>query len=128
MGTDERQYGRNGIGSHLPATGRSPEAKKEQVTTGHAIARWRAADNLIWTQFDDADDWLVYNSASGDIHLLSDAAHRLWILTSETALTSEELVTALAYGSSPTEEFIAAAMESLTAMDRAGLIRIASRS
>src|SRR5262249_12957293 len=108
---------------------RSAETQEAQVVkTAHAIARWRAADDLIWTRYDDAEDWLVYNPASGDIHLLSDAGYRLWMLTTTRSTTLDQLVSALAHGSPPTEALAAAARESLAAMDRAGLIRIVSAS
>jgi len=43
--------------------------------------RWSAAPGLVWTQFDDSDEWVVFNPFSGDIHLLTPAAYELWRLT-----------------------------------------------
>jgi PqqD family protein of HPr-rel-A system len=89
-------------------------------------ARWRAATGLIWTRYDDSDEWLVYNPASADIHLLSDAAHQLWTLTcNEAPLTSDELLVALLDRNAalPRQEFVAAARETLDFMDEAGLVR-----
>ena len=100
-----------------------PHQKAQEPVTS---ARWRAATGLIWTRYDDSDEWLVYNPASADIHLFSDAAHQLWVLTSGAApLTADQLVMALfdEPGSSPSQEFIAATRESLAFMDRAGQIR-----
>jgi PqqD family protein of HPr-rel-A system len=88
-------------------------------------ARWSAIAGLVWTQFDDADDWVVFNPLSGDIHLLSASAYSLWTLTtSSPPRSSAELIEALAAdtGSTADGDFLASARETLAFMDRAGLI------
>jgi PqqD family protein of HPr-rel-A system len=87
--------------------------------------RWSASPGLVWTHFDDSDEWVVFNPFSGDIHLLSPPAYALWRLTaSEAPRSSAELIDALADSVEPSQrhEFIAAARETLAFMDSAGLI------
>jgi PqqD family protein of HPr-rel-A system len=87
--------------------------------------RWSASPGLVWTHFDDSDEWVVFNPYSGDIHLLSASAYALWRLTnSGPPRPSTELIAALAddleHPAGP--EFVAAARETLAFMDRAGLV------
>lgn len=121
---DSTQHG--GISQHVDRN--SPRtAQAQEVTPARAIARWRAADGLAWKKYDDSDEWIVFNPASGDIHLLSDSAHRLWILTGgDRPLTTEELIASLLSesGALGTDEFLVAARESIESMDRAGLVRL----
>jgi PqqD family protein of HPr-rel-A system len=87
--------------------------------------RWSATAGLVWTQFDDADDWVVFNPLSGDIHLLSASAYGLWTLTtSSPPRSSAELIEALAAdtGNTADGDFLSSARETLAFMDRAGLI------
>ena len=120
---DSTEHGR--ISQYLDRN--SPRtAQTQEVTSARAIARWRAADGLVWTKYDDSAEWIVFNPASGDIHLLSDSAHRLWLLTGDRPFTTEELVASLLSesGALRTDEFLAAARESIESMDRAGLVRL----
>ncbi len=87
--------------------------------------RWSATPGLVWTQFDDSDDWVVFNPCSGDIHLLSASAYALWQLTTSfPPRSSPQLIETLAAdaGFTADGEFIASARETLAFMDRAGLI------
>ncbi len=89
---------------------------------GSLDLRWSATPGLVWTQFDDSDDWVVFNPSSGDIHVLSAAAYKLWQLTScPPPRSSAELIRTLA-GGAPADDFSASARETLEFMDRAGLI------
>jgi len=91
----------------------------------HQVARWSAAAGLVWTQFDDSDDWVVFNPLSGDIHLLSAPAYGLWKLTtSSPPRSSADLIDALAAdtGHIADGDFLSSAQETLAFMDRAGLI------
>jgi PqqD family protein of HPr-rel-A system len=86
---------------------------------------WSASPGLVWTHFDDSDEWVVFNPFSGDIHLLSASAHALWQLTtSGPPRSSAELIDTLAADLEhlADEEFAAAARETLAFMDRAGLV------
>jgi PqqD family protein of HPr-rel-A system len=88
--------------------------------------RWCAAGNLVWTHYDDADDWAVFHPQSGDVYLVTASAHLLWQLISDgRACTLRELVVALAAdsGRRPDEELTAATREALAFMDGAGLVR-----
>jgi PqqD family protein of HPr-rel-A system len=92
---------------------------------GLAELRWSATPGLVWTQFDDSDDWVVFNPFSGDIHLFSASAYALWQLTTSfPPRSSTHLIETLAAdaGFSADGEFIASARETLQFMDRAGLI------
>ena len=93
------------------------------------MERWIAASNLIWTHFDDTDEWVVYNPASADIHLLSSAARELWRLIDERPLQSAaDLVAALAQALArdADADLQTATSDSLAMMDRVGLVRPAS--
>jgi len=92
----------------------------------HPMARWRAAPDLIWTHYDDGDDWVVYVPASADMHLLTASAYRLWTLISASqSPTSNELAATLAAELSRplNDELMTATLEALAFMDRAGLVR-----
>ena len=87
---------------------------------------WTAERNLIWTHFDDEDEWVVYNPASADIHLLTTSARLLFTLVSDEQPHSvEDLVATLAaeLGRAPDEELTTVTRETLASMDRAGLLR-----
>jgi PqqD family protein of HPr-rel-A system len=87
--------------------------------------RWRAATNLSWKQYDDSDDWVVYDPASADVHLLTAAAHLLWTLIAKEQLrTSDQLVGALAETLQRTADpdLVEATRAALAHMDRLGLI------
>jgi PqqD family protein of HPr-rel-A system len=54
---------------------------------------WRRIDGVVWTKYDDSDDWVVYSPISAEVHLVNAAAHRLWNHTSsERSLSLQELV------------------------------------
>ena len=86
---------------------------------------WQAVTGLVWTRYDDSDDWVVFNPASGNVHLLTSSAHDLWELTLNRASTFEELVPALAERlSRPSDEDLTEASRAVLAfMDEAGLVR-----
>ena len=90
-----------------------------------ADRRWRAATNLAWTHYDDADDWAVFHPQSGDVHLVTASAHLLWqLISDEQACTLSDLVAALALaaGRPVDDELTAATREALAFMDRSGLV------
>jgi PqqD family protein of HPr-rel-A system len=90
------------------------------------VQRWKASNDLIWTQYDDGDEWVVYDPASGDVHLLTSSARVLWSLISKKSpQLNEDLAGALAceLARSPDEQLMSMIQETLSAMDRAGLIR-----
>jgi PqqD family protein of HPr-rel-A system len=89
-------------------------------------ARWRAASDLIWTHYDDGDNWVVYVPASADMHLLTASAHRLWTLISVShSPSSNELAATLAaeLGRPLNDELMTATLEALAFMDHAGLVQ-----
>ena len=85
---------------------------------------WATARDLLYTRYDDGDDWVVYNPASADIHLLTDSAHRLLQLAAEP-VSAEALIQRLALdiGIEADAEFDAATRSAITSMDHAGLLR-----
>lgn len=95
------------------------------MAEGATPHEWRAETALIWTRYDDSDEWVVYNPLSADVHLLSASAHRLWTLVRLQGLRTDRLIAALAaeLGASPDGEFSSVTRETLAHMDRAGLIR-----
>jgi PqqD family protein of HPr-rel-A system len=89
------------------------------------IVRYVPAANLVWATYDDSDEWVVYHPASGDVHLLSASAHRLWTLVADDHIDAvEDLVAALAadIGRPVDAELTGAAVSALDFMDRAGLL------
>lgn len=88
--------------------------------------RWGASGHLVWTHYDDSEDWVVFHPQSGDVHLLTASAHLLWnLILDERACTLPELVAALAAASGrpPDDDLAAATRETLAFMDRAGLVQ-----
>jgi PqqD family protein of HPr-rel-A system len=91
-----------------------------------SVQRWQPADHLIWTHYDDGDEWVVYDPASGDVHLLTGSARNLWILITDGQPHSiEDLVATVAaqLRQPPDEQLMAVTQETLSSMDRAGLVR-----
>jgi len=87
---------------------------------------WCASSGLIWTRYDDADDWAVYDQASADIHLLTDSAHRLWMLVSTgPASSSDQLAASLAVeiGRPLDDQLLTGTREALLSLSEAGLIQ-----
>lgn len=86
--------------------------------------RWQAATGLVWVQFPDSPQWIVYNSASADVHLFTDAAHSLWTRIHEVPGTSTEHLTAAPLGGNDAtpDETRMAILDTIAFMDRAGLV------
>jgi PqqD family protein of HPr-rel-A system len=87
---------------------------------------WHAATNLLWSQFDDSDDWVVYDPASDDVHLLTDSAHRLWkVISDGQPHALEQLVAAVAVDLErpPDDELTEVIRGTLSLMDAVGLVR-----
>jgi len=87
--------------------------------------RWNSAADLVWSSYDDSDDWVVFNPHSGDVHLLTASARTLWqIVDRSPRLTTMQVIDALASAlSRPTDgELVAAVQDTIDFMDRAGLI------
>ena len=105
------------------AVPRTPTAG-EPTLVGPRI-RWQASPHLVWTQYDDSDEWVVYNPASADIHLVTASARELWSLTAASPSSAEELTDALAgrLKRPVDDELIAATDDALSFMDKAGLVR-----
>jgi PqqD family protein of HPr-rel-A system len=88
--------------------------------------RWRSATDLVWTHFDDSEDWLVFHPQSGDVCLVTSSAHILWTLIADgPPSTLNQLISALAVAlaRAPDEELTAVTRDTLAYMDRAGLVR-----
>lgn len=85
---------------------------------------WRVAPGLIWKQFSDSDNWVVYHPGSGDVHLMSPSARDLWaLIESGQARTVPDLFAALRSRSDEPDERLAQSIRSvLRTMDDAGLI------
>jgi PqqD family protein of HPr-rel-A system len=88
--------------------------------------RFDPAADLVWTRYHDADDWVVFHPQSGDVHLVTSAAHTLWTLIADgRACTRQQLVSALAgaLNRAADDELAAVTTDTLAFMDRAGLVR-----
>ena len=96
------------------------------MTHSGRVHCWKASNDLIWTHYDDGDEWVVYDPTSGDVHLLTSSARVLWSLISKKSPQSDEdLAGALAceLARPPDEQLVSMIQQTLSAMDRAGLIR-----
>jgi len=96
---------------------------REPLTDEH---QWRPATDLVWTHYDDSDDWVVFHPQSGDVYLVTSAVHTLWtIIADGPAPTINQLIPALAAALErpPDTEFATVTRDTLGFMDRAGLIR-----
>src|SRR4029077_7530632 len=59
--------------------------------------RWRPAVDLVWTHYDDSEDWVVFHPQSGDVYLVTSAAPPPWALVAGgSASTLHQLIPALA--------------------------------
>jgi len=88
--------------------------------------RWRPATDVVWTHYHDSDDWVVFHAQSGDVYLVTSAAHTLWTLIADgSPPTLNQLIPALAEAlkRTPDDELAAATRDTLGFMDRAGLVR-----
>lgn len=88
--------------------------------------RFDPAANLVWTRYHDSDDWVVFHPQSGDVYLVTSAAHILWTLIADgRASTLHELIPALATAldRASDDELAAVTRDTLAFMDRAGLVR-----
>jgi PqqD family protein of HPr-rel-A system len=87
---------------------------------------WRPAAELVWTHYDDSEDWVVFHPHSGDVYLVTSAAHTLWALIADgSAPTLQQLIPALAaaLNRTPDDELADVTRDTLAFMDRAGLVR-----
>lgn len=86
---------------------------------------WQPAPDLVWATFDDSDEWIVYNGASGNVHLLTANARQLWMLASSgTSVSIEDLTASVATAGRLTADPDLAEIvrASLDFMDEAGLL------
>ena len=90
---------------------------------------WRGVDDVVWTKYEDSDEWVVWSPRAGEVHLVTQAVHRLWELVSDAPRAPEDLITALAdeAGRPVDDEFTSLTLETLTFMDEAGLAHPVSR-
>ncbi|MCC7009088.1 MAG: HPr-rel-A system PqqD family peptide chaperone [Acidobacteria bacterium] len=57
---------------------------------------WRRHATPTWVRFDDGDDWIVFNQASADIHLVAPILHRIWsLIPPEQGIAAADLIAAL---------------------------------
>jgi PqqD family protein of HPr-rel-A system len=88
--------------------------------------RFGPAADLVWTRYSDSDDWVVFHPQSGDVYLVTSAAHILWTLIADgRASTLHQLISALAAAldRASDDELTAVTRDTLAFMDRAGLVR-----
>ena len=91
---------------------------------------WGPAADLVWTHYDDSEDWVVFHPQSGDVYLVTSSAHILWKLIADgQAPTLTQLISALAAAleRAPDDKLAAVTRDTLAFMDRAGLVRPISR-
>ena len=88
-----------------------------------ALYRQAQSDTCIWLHYDDSDCWIVHSPASGQTHLLTASAYRLWTLIPETGISVTELIARLGAEIGHDDGMLASTVEdTLAVMDGAGLI------
>jgi|SRR4029453_11568554 len=99
------------------------DAQSVEATT------WLRVDNVVWTKFDDSDDWVVFSPISAEVQLVNDAAYRLWSVASlDEPRSTQNLMSLLAAEVSRPldDELRAATSATLAFMDEAGILRLTS--
>ena len=99
------------------------------MSDAQSVDTWLRVEDVIWTKFDDSDEWVVFSPLSAEVQLVNDAAHRLWLLASNREPRSgQTLVSSLAadVGRPVDDELKAAASATIAFMDEAGILRLAS--
>jgi hypothetical protein len=96
----------------------------ERVAADPRALIWKAP-LLVWSQFEDSTDLVVFNAVSSHVHLINEHAYRLWLLATDGQPHGvEDLAEALA---SPGEPLTKAALEmtrdTLVFMDSEGLLQ-----
>jgi PqqD family protein of HPr-rel-A system len=88
------------------------------------LYRRAPSDFCTWRRFDDSEHWVVHSPASGQTHLLTAAAHRLWELVPECGgRDTSELIDQLQSELGLADSALAKTVEdTLAVMDEAGLI------
>ena len=97
-----------------------------QVSAERSVSTWSSVPGLIWTRFEDSEEYVVFHPDSGDVHLLTASAYRLWQLVAErkaASLADLESRLGAELGRQPDTELTTATREALAFMDRAGLVR-----
>jgi PqqD family protein of HPr-rel-A system len=87
---------------------------------------WQPQDGLLWIQYEDGSDWVVYNPLSSEVHLVNDSARRLWELLSDGRPRSiPELLASIRSLDTDPEDAAAIGLtrDTLEFMDEVGLIR-----
>jgi PqqD family protein of HPr-rel-A system len=86
---------------------------------------WRADRTVLWTTYDDSDEWVVFHPASGHVHSVTAAARHLWVMAADLPRTTEQLLSGLAshLGKPVEPELEQAVRDTIDFMDRAGLLR-----
>ena len=88
--------------------------------------QWGPAADLVWTHYDDSEEWVVFHPQSGDVFLVTSSAHTLWTLIADgrpRALSQLIPALATALERAPDEELAAVTRDTLAFMDRVGLVR-----
>jgi len=84
--------------------------------------RWRVVGpDLIWRSWPGEDEVVVYSPASGDVHLLNQAARRMVELAAEAPMTALELAASLD-SSAPDEELLSSVAATIEMLDVAGIL------
>jgi len=81
------------------------------------------APPLRWVQFDDSADWVVFNPASAEVHLINDAAHRLWMLASDGFPRGLDELAGMLAGGHASEEARQLTHQTMAFMDEMGLLQ-----
>ena len=94
-----------------------------------SVYRRRPSRDIVWTHYQDSNNWVVFNPASADVHLVTASAHHLWTLVPEDrGRSTAELIAALAAdsGCDIDRAFAQTTEDTLAFLDSAGLLESVS--
>ena len=85
--------------------------------------RWRVADvNLDWRSWPGEDECAIFSPASGDVHVLNDAARQLIECAVQSPRTLDQFIAALSHSAAPADELVSSVQATIEMLDAAGIL------
>lgn len=85
--------------------------------------KWEVSPAVVWVSFEDSTQWIAYCEESADLHLLNEGARALWQTVARSPGTTTDQLLALHADPSLENESRSAIRETISSMDRAGLLQ-----
>jgi PqqD family protein of HPr-rel-A system len=86
--------------------------------------RWRLADvNLSWRSWPGEDESVIFSPASGDVHVLNDAARQLIESAAQTPRSLDQFIAVLSpQSAAPADELVSSVQATIEMLDAAGIL------